>query len=107
MQTLATYPYVVVRVACQYCTRRGVYRLARLSAEYGPDMALDDILLRLSASCHFASDRTGKPGCHGVYLPDREHPTRDPDLPPQWPRKGRLQLRIISGGRPTKEGSAS
>ena len=77
--------------------------MARLSAEYGADMPLDDILLRLSASCHFASDRTGKPGCHGVYLPDLEHPTRDPDLPPQWPRKGRQRLRVIPGGRPTKK----
>src|SRR5271163_4032441 len=33
---LAFYPFVVVRIACRVCSRRGSYRLARLAAKIRP-----------------------------------------------------------------------
>src|SRR5580700_9823646 len=32
---LAHYPFVVVRIACRVCSRRGSYRLGRLAAKFG------------------------------------------------------------------------
>jgi hypothetical protein len=37
---LALYPYIVVRMGCRLCSRRGAYRLARLAAKYGPEIGL-------------------------------------------------------------------
>jgi hypothetical protein len=68
-QTLARYPDPVVRVACRYCKRRGQYRLERLIETYGREMTFEQLLIRLSADCTRASDRTGRSGCHGAYLP--------------------------------------
>src|SRR4030095_1332021 len=48
---LAFYPFVIVRVSCRHCTRRGSYRLARLGAKYGPEIALDDLLRQLAGDC--------------------------------------------------------
>jgi hypothetical protein len=50
--TLAWYPYVIVRLACRYCERQGQYRLARLGARYDPDTPLDELIKELSADCH-------------------------------------------------------
>lgn len=71
-QTLARYPYPVVRVACRYCERRGQYRLERLIETYGREMTFEQLLTRLSADCTRASDRTSRPCCRGAYLPDLE-----------------------------------
>jgi hypothetical protein len=71
-QTLARYPYPVVRVACRYCDRRGQYRLERLIELYGRDTTFEQLLTALSADCTRASDRTSRPGCRGAYLPDLE-----------------------------------
>jgi hypothetical protein len=40
---LAHYPFVVVRIACRVCSRRGCYRLARLAAKFGPEISLRDL----------------------------------------------------------------
>jgi hypothetical protein len=48
---LALYPYVVVRIGCGLCQRKGRYRLARLAAKYGAEISLDELLLRLTADC--------------------------------------------------------
>jgi hypothetical protein len=48
-ETLARYPYPIVRVACRYCKRRGRYRLESLVATYGPDTTFEEFLTRLSA----------------------------------------------------------
>jgi hypothetical protein len=69
-QTLAHYPYPIVCVACRYCSRRGQYHLERLVAAYGRDTTFDQLLSSLSADCTRASDRTGRLGCRGAYLPD-------------------------------------
>jgi hypothetical protein len=73
-QTLARYPWPVVRVACRYCARRGQYRLERLIEIYGGDATYEQVLTALSADCTRASDRTGRSGCRGAYLPDIERP---------------------------------
>jgi hypothetical protein len=88
---LAHYPFVVVRIACRVCNRRGSYRLARLAAKYGPENTLRDLTDRFSYDCMWraeARSKKGKSAC-GVYLPDLE--TRPPpDLPP-----GMLKLRHV------------
>jgi hypothetical protein len=60
-QALATFPYVVVRIACRNCKRRGSYRLARLAERYGADTTLDELLIKVTADCNLASNRTGPP----------------------------------------------
>ena len=52
-RTLAEYPWVVVSVSCKLCARRGVYRLARLAARYGPDQTLDGLLADLAHTCPY------------------------------------------------------
>ena len=89
--TLATYPYVTVTVACRYCSRRGSYRLARLSGRYGADLALDDLLATLTADCTAAHDRRPRASCHGAYFPDLMQ-RRPADLPAR-------PLRLLTGGR--------
>jgi hypothetical protein len=80
---LAHYPFVVVRIACRVCSRRGSYRLARLAAKLGPEITLRDLTDRFSYDCLWrteARSKKGKSAC-GVYLLDLEHP-RPPDAPP-------------------------
>jgi hypothetical protein len=40
MERLSDFPWVVVRVGCNLCRRKGEYRLARLAAKYGPEISL-------------------------------------------------------------------
>lgn len=49
--TLATYPYVIVRMACSECSRQRQYRLARLAAKYGADIEMRDLLEYLAGDC--------------------------------------------------------
>jgi hypothetical protein len=37
---LAHYPFVVVRIRCRVCARKGSYRLARIAAKHGPEITL-------------------------------------------------------------------
>jgi hypothetical protein len=88
---LAFYPFVVVRLACRVCSRKGSYRLARLAAKFGPEITLHDLTDRFSYDCLWRSEarsKAGKSAC-GVYLPDLAT-ARPPDLPP-----GLLKLRLI------------
>jgi hypothetical protein len=88
---LAHYPFVIVRIACRVCARRGSYRLARLAAKFGPEISLRDLTDRFSYDCMWRAEahgRKGKSGC-GVYLPDLEQP-RPPDAPP-----GMVKLRLV------------
>jgi hypothetical protein len=59
---LAHYPFVVVRIACPVCSRRGSYRLARLAAKYGPDIGLRDLTDRFSYDCRWRSEARSKKG---------------------------------------------
>ncbi len=90
---LALYPFVVVRIGCRQCSRKGAYRLARLAAKFGPEITLRDLTNRFSYDCMWraeARSKKGKSAC-GVYLPDLEH-KRPPDLPP-----GMVKLRLVKG----------
>jgi hypothetical protein len=49
--TLAAYPWVIVRLCCDTCGRKGGYRLARLGARCGPERPLLEVLAGLSADC--------------------------------------------------------
>jgi hypothetical protein len=91
-ERLALYPFVVVRIACRVCSRRGSYRLARLAAKYGPEITLRDLTDRFYDCLWRAQARSkkGKSAC-GAYLPDLEH-KRPPDLPP-----GMVKLRLVKG----------
>jgi hypothetical protein len=71
---LAHYPFVVVRIRCRVCARKGSYRLARIAAKYGPEITLRDLLDKLSYDCLWRTQsrsKKGRTGC-GVYLPDLE-----------------------------------
>lgn len=68
MPTLATYPHVIVTLACSKCPRRGRYRLARLAAQYGPDIGLVDLLGKLAGDCpRFDPKRPGIDRCGAHY----------------------------------------
>lgn len=100
-ETLIFYPYVVVRIACDCCGRRGAYRLTRLVYKFGLNARLENILRRLIDDCPYVSDPRGKRPhrllpdemCE-AYFPDFEPPQQPPDLPP--PPK--IPLRIVRGG---------
>ena len=48
---LSDYPWVVIRIECVLCLRKGAYRLARLAARYGPEQSLDGLLADLAHDC--------------------------------------------------------
>ena len=88
---LALYPFVVVRISCRACSRRGSYRLSRLAAKFGSEITVRDLLDRFSYDCLWraeARSKKGKSTC-GVYL-DQPRP---PDLPP-----GFVKLRLVKNG---------
>ena len=94
---LSDYPFVIVRVGCQFCTRQGSYRLARLAAKYGPDIGLDALLDALATDCRWHRNPGERgPGEYdakcGAYFPDLGLPV-PPDLPPAM-----RQLRVVRGG---------
>lgn len=81
-EPLSAYPYVVVRIGCHYCDRRGAYRLARLAAKFGPDIDIQDMLRRVAFDCsHWKPNSRWPEGC-GAYYIDLEGPRPPPDLPP-------------------------
>jgi len=96
---LSEYPYVVVRIACHFCERRGSYRLARLAGRHGSEISLGELLERLAGTCPWRSGpgerRPGKydPKC-APYYPDLINRPGPPDLPPAM-----TALRVVQGGR--------
>ena len=89
---LAFYPYVVVRVGCRHCPRRGSYRLARLGAKYGPEIELENLLRQLAGDCPLWHRSARWPEGCGAFFPDLEPPMRPPDMP-------RTALRVVKGGK--------
>jgi hypothetical protein len=80
--TLATYPYIVVRLACRFCQRRGQYRLARLAAKYGAEIEMGNLLEHLAKDCEYWRPRHPyHKGCGG-YFRDLRPGNPPPDLPP-------------------------
>lgn len=65
-ETLAEFPYVVVRLRCELCPRRlGTYRLARLVQRFGADAQLDDVRRELAKPCPRLENAgtSMRPGC--------------------------------------------
>jgi hypothetical protein len=99
INTLADYPWIVVRVGCSFCKRGGQYRLARLVDKYGSEIPLEALLDRLAADCPWRPDfgqprpRKYEAKC-GAYFPDLKRPQPPPDLPPSA-----MALRVIQGGK--------
>jgi hypothetical protein len=77
---LALYPFVVVRIACNVCSRSGSYRLAGLAV---PEISLRDLTDKFSYDCLWRAEARSKKGesACGVYLLGVEQ-KRPPDLPP-------------------------
>ncbi len=91
---LSNYPYVVVTLACRFCTRKGQYRLARLAAKYGAEVHMQTVLRYLAGDCEYwRPSHPYKQGC-GAHFCDLETTTRPPDLP-----AGMLELRLVKGGK--------
>lgn len=92
--SLAFFPYVVVRIRCQSCDRQGSYRLARLAAKFGAEMPLNEVMARITVDCPWREERRARArGCK-AFFPDLTGPPRPPDLPP-----GLAPLRLIKGGK--------
>ena len=92
---LSEFPWVVVRLDCKLCPRRGQYRLARLAAKLGPEMELEAVLEEVAVDCPWMRRgmrvRQYDPRC-GIRFSDldgRSHPP--PDLPPAM-----MPLRVVS-----------
>jgi hypothetical protein len=80
---LAFYPYVIVRVGCERCTRKGAFRLARLAAKFGADITLDQLIAKLvAAECPFWKTRHRYHGSCQARLLDLDAFREVPDLPP-------------------------
>jgi hypothetical protein len=96
---LCEYPWVIVRIGCRYCSRRGQYRLARLAATFGAEISLDDLLDRLAFDCSWRRDPAEQNTAHcnatcGAMFIDLDGPPTPSDLPP-----GAIGLRVIQGGK--------
>src|SRR5579875_389413 len=84
-KTLSQYPWVVVRLDCRLCQRRGCYRLARLAARYGPEMPLEKLLAILASDCPWwrsEADRRKYDLCCSARFVDLDHNLPPQDLPP-------------------------
>ena len=83
---LSSYPFVIVRIACDLCGRSGKHRLVRLGAKFGPECPLEEVLARLAADCparrplREISGQQWKRGCWARF-PDLDGPPQPPDLP--------------------------
>ena len=81
---LSNWPWVVVRLDCVLCSRKGCYRLARLAARYGPEQSIDGLLRDLCQDCLWFNERPRKyePRC-GARFTDLDHlpPPNHPDEP--------------------------
>jgi hypothetical protein len=84
---LAHYPFVVVRIGCRVCSRRGSYRLARLAAKFGPEISLRDLIDRFSYDCMWRAEARSKKGKSAIEQP------RPPDVP-----LGMVKLRLVKKG---------
>ena len=96
---LMHWPYVVIRIRCEFCARGRDARLALCAAYYGPRTTIGDLLEAFKAKCHRHAPATGgrtqKYGmkCTAMVL-DLGDPGRPPDLP-----AGMTRLRVVRGGK--------
>ncbi len=81
-ETLSTFPFVVVRLACTMYSRKGSYRLARLADKYGAEIQMPQLLAYLAGDCKYwgRPRHPGLRGC-GAYFKDLAGAPGPPDLP--------------------------
>ena len=93
---LISYPFVIVRIACTRCSRKGSYRLARLAERYGAEIRMPELLALLSGDCVFRGNKrfAGSYETCGAVYSDLGTPPTPPDLPPTMAR-----LKVVKGGR--------
>jgi hypothetical protein len=101
---LSNFPWVVVRIGCRTCRRRGSYRLARLAAKFGPDAPMDHVLEALTVDCAVRDDRRGRRRddegvCRARYVDLDQTPPPPPDLPPALRPPVDRKLRVVIGGK--------
>jgi hypothetical protein len=95
VERLSEYPYVIVRLACRYCPRRGSYRAVRLAAKYGAEITLFDLLDKLAFDCVWRRPPGARPPnqydpkCGATFI-DLEEPSPPHDVPPSARR-----LRVV------------
>jgi hypothetical protein len=99
VERLSDYPWVIVRVGCNLCGRKGEYRLARLAAKLGPETSLDEVLDHIAHDCPWRRYPKQRPagkydGKCGAQFVDLSCPTRPPDLPPC-----KRKLVLVKGGK--------
>ncbi len=94
-ETLASYPFVKVRIACRRCARRGSYSLARLADKYGAEIEMMDLLAHLAGDCAIWERRHAWQTRCGAFFIDLDLPPRPPDLPTE----GQRRLRVIKGNK--------
>ena len=87
---LSAYPFVVVRISCSRCARKGQYRLARLADRYGAEIELPILLGHLAAGCDKRDVRRHVYDFCGAYFPDLNG-AKPPDVPPPLP----IRLRVV------------
>ena len=64
---VAHHPFVVGRIACRVCSRRGSYRLVRLAAKFGPEISLRDLMDRFLLRLPVAGRGAVKEGQIGLW----------------------------------------
>jgi hypothetical protein len=91
--SLRTFPYVRVRVACKTCVRKRAYRLASLAARFGADIPLSALLDELVWDCEARNPRHPYRKQCTAYFVDLRPPQPPPDDP------NAKTLKVIRGGR--------
>ena len=85
---VSEFPFVVVRIDCHLCLRRGAYRLARIAERFGAETALATVLSALAMDCPWRpAPGSRHPGkyerkCRAKFTDLRKFPPRPLDLPP-------------------------
>jgi hypothetical protein len=88
--TLSSYPYVMVKLACRRCSRSGSYKLARLADKYGAEIRMTDLLAHLAGDCKLWEPRHPAMERCGAYFADLQHPPPPPDMPTEGSRRLRV-----------------
>jgi hypothetical protein len=97
---LVSYPWIIVRIACRRCDRRGSYRLARLAARFGADVAMPELLKAISADCYYRKPRHPISGECQAYFLDLEKDAPPPsDVPPAMLPPVLPRFRVVGSGR--------
>lgn len=82
---LSDFPWVITRVSCKLCRRKGQYRTVRLAERYGAEIELERLLEILAADCRYmrpgVKPRNYEARC-GVRFTDIDGTQPPHDIPP-------------------------